>query len=200
MTPLRLARRGSLSTARGGTPTTYTIYGNAADGYVFGNPSPLSVDTADSAIYVGQRASGNSRYEGFLSFDTSGVVGTITAVTLSLYGNWDGSVTDFTLEARVHDWGATLATDDWVDPANLGSKTLVASVSSVGWNAAGYNTLASQAAFLTNINQSGATRLLLNSSRHRLGNSPSGDEYIGFQSADTAGTTQDPRLVIEALV
>lgn len=197
---LRLARRGSLSTRRGGTPTTYTIYGNAADGQVFGNPSPLSVDAAGSAINVGQRASGNSRYEGFLSFDTSAVVGTITAVTLSLYGNWDASVTDFTLEARIHDWGTTLAIDDWVDPANLGSKTLVASMSSASWNAAGYNTLVSEAAFLTNINQSGATRLVLNSSRHRLGNSPSGDEYIGFQPADTAGTTQDPRLVIEALV
>ena len=182
----------------GGTPTTYTIFGDVSDGYInaggANNASGDGVDTTGD-IYTGQAPGGY--YEGFLAFDTSTVVGTITAVTLSVYGMNDSSVTDFTLEARLHDWGATLTTADWVPGNQLGTKTLLASMNTSGWSAAGYNTLTSDAAFLTNINQSGFTRVLMCSSRHRLGNTPSGSEFVGYRSANQAGTTNDPKLVIE---
>lgn len=201
---VRALRRGSIAASRagGGTPTTYTIYGDPADA---GVASP--VDDPDgsgdfletgTSITVGKDNSPWG-YEGFIAFDTSAVVGTITSVTLSLRGVVNSLSTNFIIEARLHDWGATVTTADWLARATLGTKTLVASKSTVGWSTAGYNALTSEAAFLTGINQSGFTRLVLCSDRHRNGLG-SGNEWLAFASADTADTTSDPKLVIETLV
>src|SRR5690606_32148284 len=110
----------------------------------------------------------------------------------------DLSGVDFVVEARQRDWGASLTTADWVAGASLGGLPLMASLST---NAIGainaYKTFTSEPAFLTATNlKTGVVYLLLCSSRHRLGNSPSGDEYVGFSMANTTGTTQDPRLTI----
>lgn len=200
---VRSLRRGAIAASRAaGTPTTYTIFGDTADGYVTSSPGTVdggggSVATTGD-IYVGQQVA--TAYEGFIGFDTSAVAGTITAVTLSLWGVNDTSTTDFTLEARVYDWGATLTGADWRSPATLATLTLVASRSTASWPTGAYNALTSQAAFLSNINKSGFTRLILSSSRQRAGDVPSGTEFVGMSSSDAAGTTQDPKLVIEALV
>src|SRR5690606_15732411 len=45
--------------------------------------------------------------------------------------------------------------------------------------------------------RTGVSHTLLNSSRHRTGNAPTGYEYTVFSSAHSSGTTNDPRLVIE---
>jgi hypothetical protein len=199
---VRGLRRGSIAASRAsGTLTTYTIYGDTTDGYLTAasqnQATASSVDTTWN-IFVGQQVGGF--YEGALAFDTSIVVGTITAATLSVYGMSDSSTTDFTFEARLHDWGATLTTSDWVPGNQLGTKTLLASMATSAWSASGYNALTSEAAFLSSINQAGFTRLLLCSSRHRLNTAPSGTEYVGVIAADTGGTSQDPKLVVEALV
>lgn len=201
---VRGLRRGAVAASRvAGTPTTYTIFGDAADGYCRASSSNLTtadaVNTSANGINIGQQV--GIYDEGFIAFDTSGVAGTITAVTLSLYGDLDASTTDFIVEARIHDWGATLTTADWVPGNTLGTKTLVASKStSGGWSTVAYNVLTSEAAFLSNINQAGFTRLILCSSRQRSGNAPSGAEVIACKSANNSGTSQDPKLVIQALV
>ena len=184
-----------------GTPTTYTIFGDTSDGFVSGTTQAggiVEAFSANTSMFVGQEP-GNFG-EGFLSFDTSTVVGTITAVTLSLYGHTDTSTTDFTVEARLHDWGPTLESSDWVAGASLGTKTLLATLSTVGFTTAGYNNFTSEAAFASNINQSGFTRFLLCSNRHRTLTAPSGTEHIRFWTANATGTSQDPKLVIDALV
>lgn len=206
---VRSLRRGSIAASRGpaGTPTTYTIFSDPAhvDGYISAAPSTADggasagnvVQTGD--IFVGQQV--GAAYEGFLAFNTSSVVGTITAVTLSLWGVNDSSTTDFTVEARIYNWGTTLTEADWRSPASLAALTLVASRSTAsGWSTSGYNAFTSDPAFLTNINQAGTTRLIICSSRHRAGNTPSGNEFVGFRSVEQAGTTNDPKLVIDALV
>jgi hypothetical protein len=58
--------------------------------------------------------------------------------------------------------------------------------------------LTSEAAFLSNINTSGFTRMVTCSDRVTAGTQPTGDEYTYISSADETGTTQDPKLVITA--
>lgn len=205
-----LARRGAIAASRAaGTPTTFTIYATV-DGQISSNHTVYSTARAganlaldnDATAATGQLLSGSTEfcYESFLSFDTSSVAGTITAVTLSLYGTFDGSTQNFVAEARVHDWGATLETADFVAGADLGTKTLVASRDTASGWAAAYNAFTSEVAFISAINQAGATRLVICSSRHRAGNTPLSDEYVVFSASEAASTTQDPKLVIEALV
>ena len=188
-----------------GTPTTYTIYADASDGYI--NATAGNADgngdnafAAGAQLQVGQNV--GLGYQAFLGFDTSTVVGTVTSVTLSLYGGTDASTTfDFVMEVRAHDWGTTVTTADWLSRATMATKTLVATLSTAGYSTSGYNTLTSEAAFLAAINTSGFTRLVLSSDRWRQNLSDGGGAaYVGFLSANTSGTTQDPKLVIEALV
>lgn len=141
----------------------------------------------------------NSRFEGFIRFDTSSVVGTITAVTLSLYGSTDQSTQDFTIEARAKAWTPPITTSEYVAPGSQGALTRLATRSTVGFTTSGYNVFTSDAAFLTNINQSGFTGIALFSDRHRTGQTPSTFENVFFFSQSETGTTKDPKLVIEAL-
>ena len=149
---------------------------------------------------VGQRTPLGGLYyvfQTYLSFDTSAVTGTVSSVTLSIYGQFDNSVTDFTIEARVHDFGATLETGDYVAGASLSGKTLVASRSTAsGWSTSGYNAFTSDAAFLTAINQSGSTRLLLCSDRTRSGTTPTTFEMVNGYTAEATDPNTRPKLVV----
>lgn len=196
--------------------TTYVIYAE--------NISPVSIQStnADYATAragssltaygttgcdVGQNGEGTpgvpfnfACFESFLSFDTSGITGTISSVTLSLYGDGDGSGEDFIIEARLHDWGPSLGDTDWVAGADLGSKTLLASRATVSGWAGFYNAFASEAAFAANINRSGSTRMVICSSDHREGNAPATYfnfiRYIGAP-AFGGGASPNPKLTIE---
>ncbi len=138
-------------------------------------------------------------YESLVQWTTSSVAGTISSVVLSLYGQVNAGTTD-TVEARRFDWGTGATTADWVPQANLASNTLLASFVCSGMSTSGYNDFTSDAAFISNINQSGSTRILLNSLRHRSLTTPTAVEYNIFSSANNSGTTQDPKLVIDATV
>lgn len=207
---VRSLRRGSIAASRaGGTLTTYTLFA-AVDGQISSNHSTYSIARAGSSLAldndadaaVGQLVAGNRYcYESFLSFDTSAVAGVVQSATLSLYGSADGSTVDFVLEARLHDWGATLETGDWVAGADLAAKTLVASYNTAGgWSTSGYNAFTSEAAFVSGINQSGSTRLVLSSSRQRNADVPPNNEYVIFYASEDSGTSRDPKLVIVSLV
>lgn len=136
-------------------------------------------------------------YEAFLSWDLSSVAGSATVATISLYGYQDSSNTDFTLEARAHSWSAGgLTTADWVSGASLSGLTLLASRStSGGFSTSGYNALTSEAALLTAVDAHGTLDVVFSSSRHRVGNDPSGNEFVGFYG-DTSGTSQDAKIDI----
>lgn len=187
---------------------TLTAYSSTADGYIESNSATYSTARAGGGTLnaiaaanfcnLGQRLGGDYYcYEAFLDFDTSSIPddATITAVELSLCGNGDdSSVTDFDLEARLHDWGASLTTADWVAGADLGGKTLLASKATSGWSASAYNAFTENGSnFRDNINKTGVTRILICSSRHRAGNAPTGNEYVGFLAAEWSS---DPKLVV----
>jgi hypothetical protein len=157
---------------------------------------------ADTNALVGQYIAGSDYniVEQFEFWDTS-IVGdsdTISAVDLSVYGVQNSSDTDFIMNARLHDWGGTLTSADWVAGADLGAKTLLATYNtSSGFSIGAYNAFTENGtAFRDNINKLGNTSIVVSSSRHEGNNTPTGNEYMYFNSADPGGTTQDPKLVV----
>lgn len=194
--------------------TVTTVFGDTADGRIRSNSGTYSTARAGASLNastvngsednrVGQLfLAGPDFYcwESFFSFDTSAIddADTVSAVVLDLdikSRNVSGS--DFTVEARDFDWGASLTTADWIAGADLGSHTLVASVTASSGSVGSYQTFTSETAFLTVTNiKTGTVHLVVNSSRHRVGTSPSGDENITYTPADAAGTTDDPKLTI----
>lgn len=144
----------------------------------------------------------NSIYEFFLSFDTSSIpdTDTVSAAVLNLTSQVDNSLTDFTIEARLYDWGASLTTADWVAGANLSSLTLLAHRDTAsGWTAATAYDLTDDA-FAANVNKTGSTRLLLCSDHTTSSTAPTGYEYVNAYSADTAGTTYGHQRMTTSLV
>lgn len=204
-------------------PTT-TIFAGASDGYVQGGyvatyaaarSTASSANTAGVDILVGQDNVGGGNpyavYEGFIQFDTSGITDTdtVTSAILSLFGNADGvedTSNDWTMQARTKDWGATLTTADWVAGASLGALTLLATFVTVTgavsqWNHAAYNAFtetgtALRDAVTTALTGGDVVYILLDSNLDVAGTQPIGSEYAGIQSADNAGTTNDPKLVV----
>lgn len=121
--------------------------------------------------------------EGFLRFVTGATIpdaDIVSAVTFEMAVDTDQSATDFTCNVREKIWTpAPLSTADWVSGAAL-SGTLLASRSTAGMTAyPGYTAWTSQAAFLTTANlKTGTVELMLCSSRHEAGTTPTGNEYI----------------------
>lgn len=194
---------------------TLTAYSTSADGYIESNDYPgaggysvarngtgnLIDGSGSTGGYVGQSKSGSfsSVFESFISFDTSSIPtgATINSATLSLYGIGDFSTTDFTLEARVHDWGATMTTADFVAGGSLSGKTRVATLSSSGFTVSGYNTMTEDGTNLrSNINKGGITRFVICSNRTVSNTTPTGNEFVTISLGATTGNSQDPKLVI----
>jgi hypothetical protein len=184
--------------------TVSTFYSNTADGRVSSYDATyataragaaLNADSAGSTMPLGQFGTYNC-YESFISFDTS-TIGTdeISSATLSLYAYGDNSVTDFTCHARLKDWGASVTTADWVAGADLSSLPLLASVSTLGLSTSSYTDFTSESAFLTNINKTGTTGIILSSSRHEAANAPTNNEFVVWYTADQGGSFR-PKLVV----
>jgi len=149
-------------------------------------------------------------YELFTSFDTSSVGAgvTVTVATLSFYMDTDLSTTaDFTVDARIYNWGGTLEVGDFrsgvpADANSLDEYTLVASRSTTpDWSTSAYSALTSESAFLTNVALTGTTYVILNSSRHLAGDTPTGSEnlylYLADDNTGGGGTDRDPKLYVE---
>lgn len=190
---------------------TITVYADAGsnDGYISSTNSTystarsggtLTADTSGTTVTIGQNFSSPTYacYEAFFSFDTSfvGFASSVSSATFSLYGNLDWSFTDFTIEARISDWGTSLTTADWVAGASLSALTSVATfATSSTFSTSAYNAF-TNVAFPANINKSGSTRIICYSSRHSGNNTPSSAEYVIAYSADQTGTSNDPKLSI----
>ena len=186
--------------------TVDTFYGLAGDGYVGSNSGTYAtartggiLGSNTTSILVGQWPSYDCN-EGFCGFDTSSIpdTNTISQADLSLWLLTDGSATDFTVQVRPKTWTPTLATADWVSGADLGALTLLATLASSGIGATGaYKTFTENGTNLQSaISLTGNSEFILNSDRHEAGTIPTAFEYLIFQDANNAGTTQDPKLVV----
>lgn len=119
----------------------------------------------------------------YAEFDTSSIGSgdTINSATLSVWSFFNETTTDFTLQARIHDYGASLTTADWLDGTTLNGKTLVASVStaSLPTDDTAYLAL-TDVALPANITKAGTTRIVFCSSRQP-----------GSGTTPTNGVTED---------
>lgn len=187
---------------------TLTVYGDLADAYIetASTTYSLAQDGTGAAVVtanplrVGQALAGSTYivYESFFGFDTSslGASASISAVVLSLYVTSDMDATANTYRVRAYDWGAAVATGDWVNDENVSAQTLCATHNQ-NFTASAYNDFTESGTdFQTSVNKTGTTNLFAHTSRFEAGTAPFANEYVDFQRADNAGTTQDPKLVV----
>lgn len=161
----------------------------------------IAVNTTDAEHDIGQRflSPNYTCRETFLSFDTSSIPDTddIESVVLSLYVANDGVDTNFTMEARLYDWSSGGVTSaDWQDGTELGAATLLATFSTAGLTEGAYNEFTPTAAFLSNIDKTGTTYIVVSSDRQRLGITPTNAELVGIFTANEADANKHPKLVI----
>lgn len=170
-----------------------------------GNPGLETIDTTSTVYRIGQEHGNGNEYqfyaiwEYFFSFDTSpvGAGSTVSAAVLNLTSEYDGSVQDFTIEARLQDWGASVTGADWVAGADLSGKTLLAHRDTSSGFVASTAYDFTDDALPSNVNKSGMTRLLMCSSRQASGSAPtSNTEVVDVRGADQGGTTNDPKLTV----
>ena len=192
------------------TGTTTTAYSSTEDGFVRSTSTTYSTarsggtlalnPTLPNIVRVGQLfvTPDYYCYEGFIDPDTSAIPDgdDISSAVLSLYGNTDDSTTNFTVNARLRDWGTTLETADYVAGASLSALTLLATFATTGFAVGAYNDFTSDAAFISNVSKTGETRIIITSSRHEAGTAPTDAENVQWDAAEVAGTTQDPKLVV----
>ncbi len=188
---------------------SYIIYGDAADDYIFGSqnasyatastlPSPAVNGASGTVLAAGQTNTAGSYqcFESFVSFNTSGVIGVIQSGTLDLFViSINALVSTDALEARVYDWGTAVdVANDTQTGSQYAALTLAGSrvVSSIV--AGAYNSLAIAAG--ANINATSA-RYILSTAFFAAATAPIvAGEYAQINSADSAGTVNDPRLTV----
>lgn len=208
--------------ASASSPTETTLYALASDGQISSTDDggdvyatardgtgTLTPATGGTTANAGQRYIAGTTtylvYEAFFNFDllAAGISAgaNVSAAVLSFWLVTDGSVTDFTAEARTQNWGDTLTTADWVPGADLAGKTLLASLTTAGLSTGAYFNLIEsgtnlQTAIETALAGDGILRMVVCSSRTTGNNAPTGIELIALSSTNEAGTTQDPKLVV----
>ncbi len=183
------------------------FYGDNAGGYIESTNASYATARSGGTLTANDSATtaqaGQYYYssyycwEAFVGFDTSAIPdsSTISSATLSLYGSGDFSYADFTVEARVYDWGSSLTTGDYVAGASLSALTSVATFATSSTWAGAYNAF-TNVALPANVSKTGTTRLIIYSSRHSGNNTPGGYEVVYFYTTDETGTTKDPTLAV----
>lgn len=194
-----VSRAATYANARAGTSTT-----------LFAVQSSASWNSDTSVIEVGQQNIGGSDFfcfQSFLSFDTSSIpdTDTVSAAALAVieeatsYGPAEFTTAD-TLQARTFNWGASVTTADYQAGATFNGLTLLASLASGSWAAnPTYNTLTENGTnFQTAVNVTGTTFVVLGTANFAGNTAPSVDtrSYWPILSANTTGTTQDPKLTV----
>jgi hypothetical protein len=181
---------------------TLTVYGDAGDGYIESSDAVyataaagnnLTVSTSATGLLVGQfLTSSYYIHQSFIKFDTSSLPGGATIdhsdLYFTVYGNH--SNTDFTLQVKAYFTWGTLDTSDWRTPTQLTALTTTAGISTANFTTGELDLL------VGGVTKAGTTYYLLNSSLNASGTAPTVDEYLEIRSADYAGTTSDPRLVV----
>ena len=170
---------------------TVTVYAGTDDGVVQTFLGSASADSTATEHYMGVvNIKGTNDYSRYFTLFSNSIASssTVTAVVYSMYGTADASTLDCTLKLWDSTWTTSLDTGD----ANAYA-TERASRSTSGWSTSGYNDWTSGASFPASINKGGEDRLAVVSEDTPTTNT---DYRVQASSADTSGTTQDPKLTI----
>lgn len=200
--------RGTVTTVFAGTSddgiqSNDATYANAAAGTGSTFDLNSTINGEDTAVEISHSSdSGYGISEGFFSFDTSSIADSdsVSAAAFAIKENSGyGSIftQSDTFEARIYDFGASVTTADWRNPTQFNALTRVATLATSSWATTGYNTFAEDGTnFQTAVNKTGTTYICLLTSRFASNTAPTGIAYAGLMSADNAGTTDDPKLVV----
>ncbi len=191
-----------------------TVYSSSSDGYLY-QAGPVYLGAHDATVsniavgdldmYIGQNKTATyGIYRIFLFFDTSSIpVGaTITSATLSLYGEVDGSTTDFDITIQngqpTYPHNPLVAGDDYVYTLYSGNG---GTFNTFGFNNNGYNDITLNETGLSWIQkgEGAETKLALLSSRDISATIPIGFEYVTFYSNEN-GEGYQPKLVVNYTV
>lgn len=127
-------------------------------------------------------------YCGLLEFDTSSIPAgaTVTSWTLRPYIFQNDSVQDFTLEAYISDYGASITSADFVAGGSLSGLTKVATLAITTQDDTQLTMTTIDPAVGITVN--GITRFLLSSDRVAANTTPTVHEYVSLDCDNTYGT------------
>ncbi len=195
---------GCISTTDSG-PRTWSDAHDDSTGD-FANDSSTSVNCGHgSSVGIHQYTGGSvfSITRAFLLFDTSPIdnSATVGSTTLSVYGNAkannkSGSLAVITTSPASN----TALVNNDID--NVGTTTQSSSVTISSFSTSAYNSFDLNAAGISNVSITGVSKFGIREAMYDIpNNAPSGGgdahTFVTFYAADTTGTTQDPKLVVE---
>lgn len=189
--------------------TTDTFTAGTDDGLISGSSlvyatarstSDTATDNATTAS-VGQRLAATTYvvFRGFIGFDTSSIPddAVISDATLYLTADSDSSATDFDIDVYRYDWASTLAANREAnyDGAYGGSATSEGTLrnTSSGWSS---GTTYSMSVDPNGVNTSGTTRYTIVSGRDVGANTPTGNEFVTWRTADHGTAESRPMLEV----
>lgn len=192
--------------------TTFVIFGNPNDGDLWSGSNTYSTAQSGGSLDIdystGQMAAGQERgtlttyyiVYSLLEFATGVLDGlTVSSATLALTAADVGyNKVTHTQRLYAHDWGGTIETSDWVNPTSFANADILAYLSSSGLAAETRYDFTSNTAFVSAVNTTGPTRLLVTNNNAVAGTAPSDDEEVYWYRSDSSGTTKDPRLTVIA--
>ena len=197
------------TTTDGNVEQNYALGSGVAFGTIRGDAGNAHDDTS-AAIMVTEILSDNvnpnwRRIRRFIAtWDTSSIpVGSIiNAATLSLRGTASSTADNITNDINIY--AATPAANNDLangDYAQLGTTTFSTTQTNTDWSTTGYNDFVLNANGLNNVTAAGISRFGTKNVTHDAANSaPTWDNSIASSltanTADQAGTTDDPKLVV----
>ena len=205
----RLERIGLSNRFRG---DTLSVRSGTADGYASDSDptwastqnGPGEGSTTTGNIIVNATGSGTLLIrQCFLGWDTSSLddAAVISNFNITLYADGFGvsDVDSATFELYIYDWGGTVETTDYRDcspSTNITNLTKMASIALSSWTdtADSANDLTETTAY-SSISKTGTT-YMVGLFDLAYGSQPTGGNSFQFRSADEAGTTYDPLLVV----
>lgn len=170
-----------VTSASDGWNTVYAGFSTA-----WATVSATSRDSSASYTVIGMDSAGYgdivSLYRSYVYFDTSAIPdsATISAVNLSVYGETDGSVTNFNISVQS---GMPTYPHDPTTAADY-DKSLYTSICNAGFNTtgfstSGYNNISFNSTGISVISLTGTTKLCLRNYEDIIGSSPANlDEYV----------------------
>lgn len=205
-----VTKNGLRPWVRANPGTVSTFYADADDGYVqrsdadyadamSGTPTFETSPDTSAELDVGQASdSGYLLAQAFLAFDLSGLDDdqVISSAVLSVWLGFDQTTDDFVAEAREYNWATPLTTAAWRTGAQLSALTRLGTLDTSSF-AGGYEDFVEDGTnFADAVDPTGTLRIVICSANHVTETAPSDYEYFSFKSANTSGTTQDPKLVV----
>lgn len=184
---------GAIERSNTGVDLTYAAAHDATAG------TTAYVTNTDVAVNNGLNGITYVLWRGVHLFDTS-VIGsgnTVTSATLSLHGSATGK-NDADSDA-VNIYAATPAADNNLvlndyNKTNFGTTAFASDITIASWSTTLYNDFILNASGLAAINITGISHLGCRTINDVGNVTPIGNAYAFWQTADTAGTTNDPKL------